>query len=167
MSGYQSSETLLRWILRGAVFLVFCAVAALILFLCAKGTHTLGPGLFFGGVPALPAIFGQRAVWDGIWPACAGTACLVLLTMLIAILPGVGCGIYLAAFCPPRRGRFFRTVLDVLAGTPSIVMGLFGFSFILFLRNVAGINANTSLLLSAACLALLVLPVLVLSLIHI
>lgn len=77
--------------------------------------------------------------------------------------PGVGCGIYLAAFCPPRRGRFFRTVLDVLAGTPSIVMGLFGFSFILFLRNVAGINANTSLLLSAACLALLVLPVLVTS----
>lgn len=163
MRGYQSSETVLRWILRGAVFLVFCAVSALILFLCAKGAGTLGPGLFFGDVPALSAIFGQRAVWDGIWPACAGTACLVLLTMLIATLPGVGCGIYLAAFCPPRRGRIFRTVLDVLAGTPSIVMGLFGFSFVLFLRNVAGINANTSLLLSAACLALLVLPVLVTS----
>ena len=163
MRGYQSSETVLRWILRGAVFLVFCAVSALILFLCAKGAGTLGPGLFFGDVPALSAIFGQRAVWDGIWPACAGTACLVLLTMLIATLPGVGCGIYLAAFCPPRRRRIFRTVLDVLAGTPSIVMGLFGFSFVLFLRNVAGINANTSLLLSAACLALLVLPVLVTS----
>lgn len=104
MRGYQSSETVLRWILRGAVFLVFCAVSALILFLCAKGAGTLGPGLFFGDVPALSAIFGQRAVWDGIWPACAGTACLVLLTMLIATLPGVGCGIYLAAFCLPAAG---------------------------------------------------------------
>ena len=123
MRGYQSSETVLRWTLRGAVFLVFCAVSALILFLCAKGAGTLGSGLFFGDVPALSAIFGQRAVWDGIWPACAGTACLVLLTMLIATLPGVGCGIYLAAFCPPRRGRIFRAVLDVLAGTPFAPVG--------------------------------------------
>jgi len=154
-------EPVLRFLLRGSVLLVFCAVAALIVFLCEKGLHTLGPGLFFGDVPALSAILGKRAVWDGIWPACAGTASLVLITMLIAALPGIGCGIYLTAFCPPGRAKAFRTVLDVLAGTPSIVMGLFGFSFILFLRKVTGVDATTSLLLSAACLALLVLPVLV------
>ncbi len=40
-------------------------------------------------------------------------------------------------------------------------MGLFGFTLILFLRHTFWPGVNTSLLLAAACLALLVLPVLV------
>ncbi len=44
---------------------------------------------------------------------------------------------------------------------PSIIMGLFGFALILVLRRTVAPQANTGLLLSAACLALLVLPVLV------
>ena len=49
----------------------------------------------------------------------------------------------------------------MLAGMPSIVMGLFGFSLILLLRHSVAPRANTGMLLAASCLALLVLPVLV------
>ncbi len=51
--------------------------------------------------------------------------------------------------------------MDLLAGVPSILMGLFGFALILLLRRTLWPSANTCLLLSALCLALLVLPYLV------
>ena len=51
--------------------------------------------------------------------------------------------------------------VDQLAGTPSIVMGLFGFTLILLLRKTFAPDANACLILAAGCLALLVLPVLV------
>ena len=51
-----------------------------------------------------------------------------------------------------------RFSANALAGVPSIVMGLFGFSLIILLRHTVAPEANTSLLLSAVCIALLVLP---------
>ena len=150
-----------KWLLRLLV-LAFCtAMVVLLCFLLVRGLPALGVDLFFGNVPPLDAILGRKAVWDGIWPACTGTLCLVCLTLGIAIFPGVGCGIYLAEYAPPRLASAIRCVMDVLAGTPSIVMGLFGFTLILFLRHTLWPEANTSLLLASACLALLILPVLV------
>jgi phosphate transport system permease protein len=49
----------------------------------------------------------------------------------------------------------------VLAGAPSIVMGLFGFALILFLRRSFLPEARPCLLLAALCIALLVLPYLI------
>jgi phosphate transport system permease protein len=49
----------------------------------------------------------------------------------------------------------------MLAGVPSIVMGLFGFALILLLRRTLAPTANTCLLLAAFCMAILVLPYLV------
>lgn len=156
-----SGDIFLRWLLRGCALILCLGVGGLLVFLLFRGLPALGTRLFFGDVPALEALLGRQAVWDGLWPACAGTACLVGLTVLLAVFPGVGCGLYLAEFAPPRRAARIRLAMDVLAGTPSIVMGLFGFTLILFLRHTFWPGVNTSLLLAAACLALLVLPVLV------
>lgn len=49
----------------------------------------------------------------------------------------------------------------MLAGIPSIVIGLFGFALLLFLRKTFALDANTGLLLSALCLAVLILPYLI------
>lgn len=123
----------------------------------------LGPKLLFGRVAPLDAVLGRVPVWDGLWPACVGTFWLVLITMLLAVFPGVGCGIYLSELASPRQKRWLGAAVDMLAGMPSIVMGLFGFMLILLLRRTVMPNANTGLLLAACCLALLVLPVLVAS----
>lgn len=119
--------------------------------LLVKGVPALNVSLFFGDTPVKEALFGGRPVWDGIWPACVGTLYLVCLTVALALFPGIGCGIYLAEYAGPRQKQWLGCAIDVLAGIPSIVMGLFGFTLILFLRYTFFPQANTGLLLAAVC----------------
>ncbi|MDR0663378.1 MAG: ATP-binding cassette domain-containing protein [Spirochaetaceae bacterium] len=144
-----------------AVLFVSLGIGALFVFLVVRGAPSLNISLFFGNTPVFAGILGLRPVWDGIWPAAAGTLCLVLLTLSLAIFPGIGCGIFIAEYAKSRARRAVGIIVDILAGTPSIVVGLFGFTFILFLRRTLLPAANTCLTLSAFCLALLVLPVLI------
>ncbi len=153
-----------------ASFILFCwlsalvpllAVAALLAFLAVRGLPTISTELFFGDAPPLAALLGRAPVWDGIWPACAGTFSLVFLSAILAIPVGVACGIHLAEFATGRVKAALSLGADLLAGVPSIVMGLFGFALILLLRRTFLTNATTCLLLSAACMALLILPYLI------
>jgi phosphate transport system permease protein len=144
--------------------LVVCgSVGTLVVFLLKKGGPVLGLGkrLFFGSTPALEAILGLKPVWDGIWPAVAGTLCLLLVTLALAVPPGVGCGIFLACYATPRQKYHLGFAVDLLAGIPSIVMGLFGFILIVWLRRTFLPQGTTCLLLASFCLAILVLPSLV------
>lgn len=156
--------------LKQNIFHFFCTLAVIVLlgvlliflgFLLKNGVETLNVELFFGDTPAWDAITGRLPVWEGIWPAMVGTLCLIALTILLALLPGIGCGIFLAEYAPCRLKNWGNSIIDTLAGTPSIIMGLFGFTLILFLRNTFWPEANTSLILAASCLALLVLPVII------
>ena len=87
----------------GAALIVPASVGAMLWRLCAQGGPTLGLELFFGDAPPLQAMLGRFPVWDGIWPAAAGTLSLLALTMALALLPAS------AAACTwpasPLRGR--------------------------------------------------------------
>lgn len=144
-----------------SVAAVFICIGLLCALLFYKGLPTLGPNLLFGDVAPLEAILGKCPVWEGVWPALMGTLVLVGLTMALVLLPGIGCGIFLAEYASPVWKRRVGSAIDLLAGTPSIVMGLFGFTLILFLRKSFLPDANTCLLLAAGCISLLVTPVLV------
>ncbi len=146
------------WITTAGVFLI---VGWLLWFLISRGLPTFGNELFFGDLPVWQAISGQVRVWDALWSACVGTLLLVLLAALMAVPLGIASGIYLACFASTPFKRLLSLSVELLAGTPSIVMGLFGFALILFLRNTFLPDANTCLLLAAICLALLILPYLI------
>lgn len=143
--------------------LITIAVVSLSTMLLLRGGPTLNMTLLFGDTPVWSAIVGALPVWDGIWPACVGTLMLVCLTVILALFPGIGCGIFLAEYATPWQRRWLGCAVDILAGVPSIVMGLFGFTLILFLRHTFFPQANTSLLLAAVCLSLLVLPSMVMT----
>jgi phosphate transport system permease protein len=146
-----------------AALLALGVVGVFLGFLGAKGLAALNLRLFFGEASPWQVIIGAQPAGEGIWPACVGTVYLVLLSSLLAIPLGIGSGIYLAQYASPAPKRLFGFAVDLLAGIPSILMGLFGFALILFLRKTLLPQANTCLLLSAACLALLVLPYLILT----
>lgn len=93
----------------------------------------------------------------GIFPCIVGTVLLVLGSMTIALVLGVGAAIYLNEYA--RDGQFIRLVrLSILnlAGVPSIVFGLFGFGML-----VVYFGWNVSLLAGWFTLAFMVLPVVI------
>src|SRR3989441_445187 len=109
----------------------------------------------------------------GIFPAIYGTVLLVLLMALAAVPFGVLVAIYFAEYARPesRLYRLTRAAVNNLAGVPSIVFGLFGLGFfILFvgrgLDRLTGRDlffGQPAMLWAAATLALLVLPVVIVS----
>ncbi|MGL6069641.1 PstA family ABC transporter permease [Craterilacuibacter sp.] len=141
----------------------FVALAMLLFgFLLWHGLPAINGALFFGDTPAWLAISAQQAVWGGIWPALVGSLMLVLVAISAALPLGLAAGIYLAQARDGRARRVLLFLVDILAGMPSIVMGLCGFMLILALRPLLP-RANTSLLLSGLCVGLLVLPYLIVS----
>ena len=147
--------TILSWFmvcLLCSVFLVFVG------YLLLKGLPAFDTFLVFGHVKPLEAILGQARVFEGLFPAIVGTVYLVLLSTLLAVPIGLGSGIYLAEYAPPSTKKLFSFFFDILAGIPSIVIGLFGFSIAIFLHKHFSGTIGPCLAISAMSLAFLVLP---------
>ena len=137
---------------------VVLGIGVLLAILAWRGASTLGAELLFGEADPWSVLTGRARTFDGIWPAVLGTTTLVFLASVLAIPLGIASGVWACAYAPPRLRRGFNLAIDTLAGVPSIVMGLFGFAFILLLRRKLAPDASTGLWLSALCLALLVAP---------
>ena len=143
--------------------LLLGAVAGLTGFLLWHGLPVLGLELFFGSLKIgeiVDVIFLQQVVVDGLWPAVVGTCLLVLMALSTALPLGLGAGIYLAEYAGGKAKTLFSLTFDLLAGVPSIVIGLFGFSLTLYLHRQFS-SLTPCLLISGLSLALLVLPYLV------
>jgi phosphate transport system permease protein len=93
----------------------------------------------------------------GIWPCIAGTALLVIGSMILALGIGISSAICLSEYS--RNGpliRLVRVAILNLAGVPSIVFGLFGFGlFVIFF------GWNVSLIAGWFTLGLMVLPAII------
>jgi phosphate transport system permease protein len=101
----------------------------------------------------------RRASEAGIYPALIGTVYLITLTTMMAMPIGVAAAIYLEEYGTGNRlARIIEINIANLAGVPSIIYGLLGLG--MFVR-VFGFGR--SVLAGAATLALLVLPVIILS----
>jgi len=101
----------------------------------------------------------RRPELSGILPALVGTIFVVGLTAVIAVPLGVGAAVYLEEYgTQSRLARLVEINIANLAGVPSIIYGLLGLG--LFVRMMA---MGRSVLAGAATLALLVLPVVILS----
>lgn len=137
------------------------AVAAVIGFLLVKGMPAINMRLIFGSTPALAALLLRAPVLDGLWPAMAGTFFLVVTAVGLALPLGIGAGIYVAEYSRGRLKQGLTLLFDLLAGIPSIVVGLFGFSLTVFLHHHLSHRIYPSLLVSALALAFLVLPYLI------
>jgi phosphate transport system permease protein len=93
----------------------------------------------------------------GISSCIVATLWLIVITMAILTPLGIGAAIYLAEYAPDNRfTHLIRYSVELLAGVPSIVFGLFGFAIF-----VLALHFNYSILAGALTLACLLLPFLV------
>ncbi|NLV25302.1 MAG: ABC transporter permease subunit [Deltaproteobacteria bacterium] len=141
--------------------LLTAAVGTLLLFLLRRGLSAFDMALFFGDTAPLDALLLRRPVFDGLFPALFGTVVLVFLAVACAIPVGLAAGIYLAEYAAPAPKRLLNLLFDVLAGIPSIVIGLAGFALAIVLHRTFSGRIGPCLLLSALSLAFLVLPYLI------
>ena len=101
----------------------------------------------------------RRASQAGIWPALIGSVFIILVTAVLAVPVGVAAAIYLEEYGGRSLGaRLIELNITNLAAVPSIIYGLLGLG--LFVRML---GMGRSVLAGASTLALLVLPVVILS----
>ena len=67
-----------------------------------------------------------------------GTALLVLLATAMALPVGVLTAIYLTEFAPRRLAVPIQVVIDVLAGLPTIVIGIFVYALLVIGHTQSG-----------------------------
>ena len=101
----------------------------------------------------------RRASQAGIWHALTGSVLVIVVTALLAVPTGVAAAIYLEEYGGRSlAARIIELNITNLAAVPSIIYGLLGLG--LFVRMM---GMGRSVLAGAATLALLVLPVVILS----
>lgn len=62
----------------------------------------------------------------GIVPLITGTFTIVFIGMLVAIPFGLAAALYLSDYASYQTRRFVKPILEILAGIPTVVLGLFG-----------------------------------------
>ncbi len=142
----------------GCALLLFTGVMIIVGFLVVKGYRAINLELIFADTSPLDALLLRRQVFGGLFPAIIGTLSLILLSIGFALPLGLASGLFLAEYARPGLKLFFSLLVDILAGIPSIVVGLFGFSITIFLHHFFSNQIFPCLMISALSLAFLVLP---------
>lgn len=145
-------ERAFRWICIASVTVPLLMLGDLLV-------DTIGTALPRIGWDFLTGFPSRHAESAGILPGLVGSLCLMGLTVAMALPIGVGAAIYLEEFGSRKR---LATLIEInianLAGVPSIIYGLLGLE--IFVR---ALGMGHSVLAGAATLALLVLPIVILS----
>ncbi len=142
-----------RWLSGAMVGLMGLAVVAAVLplllilgTLIVKGAGSITPAFF----TQLPGPIGQSG--GGVVHAIVGTLIMVGTACLIGLPVGIAAGIYAAEYQETRLAVVTRFVADVLNGTPSIVIGVFAWTW------VVATQKHFSGMAGSVALALLMIP---------
>ncbi len=189
---FDPTDPIFRWVSFGAATLLLVVLGALI------GT------LFVGGWPALSEFgfgfflkFKQCPVGNHSWfcidtpwnpvtdvysatAPILGTIITSFLALLVALPIAIGIAVFLTQFCPQRIAQPISTAVELLAGIPSIVYGMWGLFVFApwfartiqtplmiaasqdptswFAKLVAGIPNGANLFTASLVLAIMILP---------
>ncbi len=130
---------------------------------------------FFQRVPVQDFFFGT--VWDprfsgagssemgqyGLIPLLWGTLFISIVALLVAVPVGLYAAIYMSEYAGPKFRSFAKPVLEILAGIPTIVYGIFALlTFGPFLRDAGaavGLDiAATSVLTAGIVMGIMIIP---------
>ena len=149
-----------------ACSLTLAACAGIIIFLFIRGFAQVN--LDFMLTPPNPTL--NQAMSGGISTPIIGTILLTITGILIAVPWALATAVYLAEYGGNRLTvKFFRLMIDVLSGVPTIVIAIFGVAIfslpqLSFLstsvEGVAGVHRafGRSFLVGGATMAIMILP---------
>ena len=150
-------ERIMLWGLFGASGIAILTTVGIVLSMLSE-TAT-----FFSEVNPMHFFFGT--VWDprfaaagsggsegqfGLIPLLAGTLYIALVSMLVAVPVGLMSAIYMGEYASPRVRSIVKPVLELLAGIPTIVYGIFALVTLgPFLRDLSAALAGGTAFIQA------------------
>lgn len=146
------SAKVFKVVILGATCLAMVILGLLLWRITAQGL----PWLNWSFLTSFPSRMATRA---GILSALVGSAAIIGLTAFIAIALGISAAIYLEEMSPKTKLSYFIELnIANLAGVPSLVYGMLGLA--VFVRFM---NFGRSILAAASTLAIMILPVIIIS----
>jgi phosphate transport system permease protein len=147
----------------GIALLVAVSFTLLTLFaLLARIITQAIPALTEKGSGFLTDTIGSEASKVGIWPGLFGSFGIGLGVLVIAVPLGVGAAIYLEEYAKQNAmTRFVIVNIRNLAGVPAVIYGVLG--LIIFVGWLKPVTNGGSVIAAALTLAILVLPVVIIT----
>ncbi len=103
----------------GAAALAVAVLGILVFYTASKGISQLSLTFFTGQLP------GYTGVGGGLGPALVGTLELSLFATAIALPIGVMGALFVSEFARPRVASVVQAALELMAGLPTIIIGVF------------------------------------------
>ena len=98
----------------------------------------------------------------GIWPMIVASIYATIGALIIGVPVGLFTAIFLAEIAPKRVAKIVSPAIQLLAGIPSVLYGVFGLAIIVpFLQNNLGLARGQSLIAVIIVLAIMMLPTIV------
>lgn len=148
-TGRMVADRLARVATAAAAALVLGVLAVVLGYMLYKGAGSMNVAFF----TELPKPVGEEG--GGIANAIVGSAVMLGLAVLIALPVGILAAIYLSEFGTGPFAAVLRFLSDVLAGIPSIVVGIFAYTLVVIpQRHFSGLAGGVAL-------AIIMLPIVV------
>lgn len=125
------------------------AVLFLFLYVFAQGASAIS----WEFLTQLPkgAVLGEEG---GIFPAIMGSIAFTLTAIVLGTIPAIASALFMVFYCRSQRlEAAIRLVVQCISGIPSIVLGLFSYSFL-----VRDLGWGRCILSSGVALAIMILP---------
>ena len=155
----KTSERLMQIVFFVAACTSVLAVALICIFLFANGI----PAIAKIGIPDF--LLGQK--WKpsnnlyGILPFILGSIYVTAGSIVIGVPLALLLSVFLAFYCPKRLYPVLKTMVNLMAGIPSVVYGFFGLVLIVpLIRDVFG-GPGASMLAAIILLGIMILPTIV------
>lgn len=153
------SDTVLLWCLRGCAVVSGTLILLIVLFLFVESLPALrhiGIPRFFGDASWHPAASGTEGTFN-LTPMLIGTLLATVGAVLLATPLGIGSAVFCNFYAPAAVARPFRRLIELLAGIPSVVYGLWG--LVVLVPLIGRLHSSGSGLLAAVViLAMMILP---------
>lgn len=119
---------------------------------------------FLKNVSFLDFIFGSR--WDPIGgtafqilPIICGTLYVAFLGLLFSLPMAIGIGIYLSCYITGKIKYYLMSIIDMLAGAPSVIVGFIGLMLVIpWIEDIFSIASGETALAGGIVLGFMMLP---------
>ncbi|MBM4271054.1 MAG: phosphate ABC transporter permease subunit PstC [Deltaproteobacteria bacterium] len=155
----QQKEIIIKGLFAIVAFVSVMILTLIVVFLFREGIP------IFREVGLSDFLFGREwyPTYDppsyGIWPLIIGSFIVTIFACLIAVPLGILSAVYISEIAPPAVREIMKSIIELLAGLPSVVLGFFGMVIVApWLQETFDLPTGLNIVNASVILALMAVP---------